>query len=59
MRKPKDFNGEVWQENEGVYILDNYFIYEDLPKLIKWLEKAQKYNEFKNKQKRKKVKDGK
>ena len=44
--------------NDTVMINGAYIPMELLPDLIKWLQKVQKYNELKNKQKRKKVKNG-
>lgn len=50
----KDGCGFTFYDEE--YLNGTLFTVCDIPKLIKWLESVQKYNEFKNKQKRKKVK---
>jgi hypothetical protein len=53
MRKPKDFGEGVWTDDNGTFLVSTYCAdNKDIAKLIKWLEKVQKYNEFKNKKKK-------
>lgn len=56
MRKPKEFDFLISVEDRGISMLGYFYMAREIPKLIKWLEKVQKYNEFKNK--KKKVKNG-
>ena len=53
MRKPKKLTDNVYISNfyTDSIAVDNYYPIKDIPKLIKWLEKVQKYNEFNTKKK--------
>lgn len=60
MRKPGDYSKWFYSRDDFIKLDSPRYVYfEEIPLIIKWLEKVQKYNEFKNKQKRKKVKNGK
>lgn len=52
MRKPKDYSSQVSQAKGGVFIAE-YIYNEEIPRLIKWLEKVYQYNEFNTKKKAK------
>lgn len=49
MKKPKDLSEYTWVNDEGINIFPPYFYFEEIPKLIEWLQSVQKYHEFKSK----------
>ena len=57
MRKP-EAESIVYANLEQKTVTIHGVHFKDIPALIKWLQKVQKYNEFKNKNKKKKVKNG-
>ncbi len=57
MRKPESLDGRTYMSgyHDDKIVLGglSYYNIKEIPKLIKWLEKVQKYNEFKKKVKKK------
>lgn len=59
MRKPKDYDGYNYITKDGDYVMAGKLMcFEEIPRLIKWLESVREYNEFNAKKKVKKVKNG-